>query len=121
MMRWTEEQRSLCQRESSRWSYLRVHSTPLTTSRWTPCPPDASMMNSARIHDKCTLKKFWEQKIEKHVERKGNEDSRMKTSALSKLREEWILRLQNRNQHLIETTREEELRKAKRVQAILTA
>ncbi|KTG02947.1 hypothetical protein cypCar_00029732, partial [Cyprinus carpio] len=42
------------------------------------------MINLARIHDKYGLKKFWEEKIESHVQRIGNEDSRMKNSALSK-------------------------------------
>ncbi|XP_065113881.1 protein FAM240C-like [Paramisgurnus dabryanus] len=77
------------------------------------------MMNSARIHDKYTLKKFWEQKIEKHMERTGNEDSRMKSSALSKLRDEWLQRLQIQNKNLIETMREEQIKKAERVQDIL--
>lgn len=42
------------------------------------------MINLARIHDKYGLKKYWEEKIESHGQRMGNEDSRMKNSALSK-------------------------------------
>jgi len=42
------------------------------------------MINLARLHDKYGLKMFWEEKIESHVERMGNEDSRMNKSALSK-------------------------------------
>lgn len=41
-------------------------------------------MNLARIHDKQKLKKFWEQKIERHHQMTGNEEARMKRSALSK-------------------------------------
>ncbi|XP_026799501.1 protein FAM240C [Pangasianodon hypophthalmus] len=50
-------------------------------------------MNLARIHDKQKLKKFWEQKIERHHQMTGKEEARMKRSALSKLRKEWIQRL----------------------------
>ncbi|XP_056322110.1 protein FAM240C-like [Danio aesculapii] len=77
------------------------------------------MMNLARIHDKHQLKKFWEQKIESHSERMGNEDCRMKSSALSRLREEWLERLQVRNQHVTESMREEQIRKAQRIQGLL--
>ncbi|XP_048876280.1 protein FAM240C-like [Brienomyrus brachyistius] len=51
-------------------------------------------MNLARIHDKCSTKKFWERKIEHHCKMTTNEELRMKTSALSKLRNEWIRRLE---------------------------
>ncbi|RXN03373.1 leucine-rich repeat-containing 2 [Labeo rohita] len=44
----------------------------------------SQMINLARVHDKYGVKKFWEEKIESHIERTGNEDSRMKSSALSK-------------------------------------
>lgn len=68
---------------------LQFRARPEAPMRSHPSPWDIwvllfQMMNLARIHDKRTLKKFWEQKIEKHVERTGSEDSRMKTSALSK-------------------------------------
>ncbi|KAF4108463.1 hypothetical protein G5714_011222 [Onychostoma macrolepis] len=79
----------------------------------------SSMINLARVHDKYGLKKYWEEKIESHGQRMGNEDSRMKNSALSKLREEWVQRLQFRNQHVIESTREQQIRRAQRVQGIL--
>ncbi|ROL54988.1 hypothetical protein DPX16_5017 [Anabarilius grahami] len=46
--------------------------------------PAQKMINLACVHDKYGLKKFWEEKIESHVQRTGNEDSRMKNSALSK-------------------------------------
>lgn len=42
------------------------------------------MINLARLHDKYGVKMFWEEKIESHVQRVGNEDSRMNNSALSK-------------------------------------
>ncbi|KAL6472362.1 hypothetical protein MHYP_G00185500 [Metynnis hypsauchen] len=86
---------------------------------WIPSPPDLSAMNLARIHDKHKLKKFWEQKIERHSQMMGNEEFRMKRSALSKLREEWLQRLQSRNQHVNEIMREEKIRKAQRVQEFL--
>lgn len=41
-------------------------------------------MNLARIHDKQKLKTFWEEKIERHDQMTGNEEARMKSSALSK-------------------------------------
>ncbi|XP_018592194.1 protein FAM240A [Scleropages formosus] len=53
-------------------------------------------MNLARIHDKYKTKKFWEQKIENHCQMTSNEELRMKNSALSKLRNEWIQRLESR-------------------------
>ncbi len=54
-----------------------------------PSPRDVllslfQMINLARVHDKCGIKKYWEEKIESHVQRMGNEDLRMKNSALSK-------------------------------------
>ncbi|KAF7701011.1 hypothetical protein HF521_002176 [Silurus meridionalis] len=55
-------------------------------------------MNLARIHDKQKLQKFWEQKIERHHQMTGKEEARMKRSALSKLRKEWIQRLQIQSQ-----------------------
>ncbi|CAM4728868.1 unnamed protein product [Leuciscus chuanchicus] len=81
--------------------------------------PAQKMINLARLHDKYGLKMFWEEKIESHVQRMGNEDSRMNNSALSKLREEWVQRLQFRNQHVIETMREEQIRRAQTLQGIL--
>ncbi|XP_035248087.1 protein FAM240C-like [Anguilla anguilla] len=57
-------------------------------------------MSLARIHDKYRLRKFWEQKIANHGQMVGNEEIRMKRSALSKLREEWIQRLEIQTRHL---------------------
>ncbi|KAG7322566.1 hypothetical protein KOW79_013912 [Hemibagrus wyckioides] len=68
-------------------------------------------MNLARIHDKQKLKKFWEQKIERHHQMTGNEEARMKQSALSKLRKEWIQRLLIRSQGMNEKKNTEELKK----------
>ncbi|XP_066506518.1 protein FAM240B [Hoplias malabaricus] len=87
--------------------------------RWSPSPPDPSAMNLARIHDKHKLRKFWEQKIERHSQMMGNEEFRMKRSALSKLRDEWLQRLQSRDKTVNETLREEQIRKAQRIQELL--
>ncbi|KAL2087703.1 hypothetical protein ACEWY4_016531 [Coilia grayii] len=71
-------------------------------------------MNLARIHDKHKLRNFWEQKIESHSQMMGHEERRMKRSALSKLRDEWVERLKVRNQHL-EILYEERVRQAQRI------
>ena len=42
-----------------------------------------------------------------------------KPVVLSRLREEWLQRLQSRNQHVNEIMREEKIRKAQRVQEFL--
>ncbi|XP_041936990.1 protein FAM240C-like [Alosa sapidissima] len=76
--------------------------------------PPLLEMNLARIHDKHKLKNFWEQKIENHSQMMGDEDLRMKRSALSKLREEWFQRLKIRNQHL-EVVHEERVEQAQRI------
>ncbi|CAB1318087.1 unnamed protein product [Coregonus sp. 'balchen'] len=70
-------------------------------------------MSLARIHDKHKLKKYWEEKIESHSDMMGNEESRMKSSAL--LREEWLRRLKHRNQQL-ERFEENHIRRAKMTQ-----
>ncbi|KAL7885090.1 hypothetical protein AOLI_G00078600 [Acnodon oligacanthus] len=57
-------------------------------------------MNAALIHDKLFIKTFWEQKIVKHNQLTENEEQRMKNSALSKLRDEWLMRLESRTKHL---------------------
>ncbi|KAG9270661.1 protein FAM240C [Astyanax mexicanus] len=57
-------------------------------------------MNAALIHDKLFIKTFWEQKIVSHVQLTENEEQRMKNSALSKLRDEWLIRLESRTKHL---------------------
>ncbi|XP_072537054.1 protein FAM240B [Salminus brasiliensis] len=57
-------------------------------------------MNAALIHDKLFIKTFWEQKILNHTQLTDNEEQRMKNSALSKLRDEWLIRLESRTKHL---------------------
>ncbi|KAI4882813.1 hypothetical protein NFI96_025045 [Prochilodus magdalenae] len=57
-------------------------------------------MNAALIHDKLFIKTFWEQKISNHTQLTENEEHRMKNSALSKLRDEWLVRLESRTKHL---------------------
>ncbi|XP_069043793.1 protein FAM240C [Lepisosteus oculatus] len=52
------------------------------------------------IHDRRTIKSYWEQIIERHCQIAENEDARMKNSALSKLRGEWITKLESRTKHL---------------------
>lgn len=74
--------------------------------------PILAKMSLARIHDKHKLKKYWEEKIESHSDIMGSEESRMKSSALSKLREEWLRRLKLRNQQL-ELFEEKHIRRAK--------
>ncbi|XP_062854376.1 protein FAM240C [Trichomycterus rosablanca] len=57
-------------------------------------------MNPALIHDKLFIKTFWEQKILTHERKTVTEKERMKNSALSKLRDEWLVRIENRTKHL---------------------
>ncbi|XP_051758906.1 protein FAM240B [Ctenopharyngodon idella] len=57
-------------------------------------------MSSALIHDKLFIKSFWEQKIVSHNHMIEVEEDRMKKSALTKLRDEWLLRLETRTKHL---------------------
>ncbi|XP_066567832.1 protein FAM240C-like [Amia ocellicauda] len=52
------------------------------------------------IHDKLAIKSFWEQKIDSHSQMSGSEEERMKSSALCKLRDEWVQRLESRTKHL---------------------
>ncbi|XP_029939969.1 protein FAM240C-like [Salarias fasciatus] len=56
-------------------------------------------MNAARIHDKHKLRSFWEQKIEEHGEQEVEEERRRRSSALTRLREQWVVQLDHRNQH----------------------
>ncbi|KAM7393327.1 hypothetical protein PAMA_008131 [Pampus argenteus] len=72
-------------------------------------------MNAARIHDKHKLKSFWEQKIVQHGEQMDEEDSRMRSSALARLREQWSVRLDQRNQHQ-RSFFEERVRRAQKAQ-----
>ncbi|XP_028851020.1 protein FAM240B [Denticeps clupeoides] len=57
-------------------------------------------MNVALIHEKLIIKSFWEQKIENHSQMAGVEEKRLQNSALSKLRDEWLHRLESRTKHL---------------------
>ncbi|KAK2823240.1 hypothetical protein Q7C36_019840 [Tachysurus vachellii] len=68
-------------------------------------------MNLAQIHDKQKLKKFWEQKIERHHQMTGKEEARMKRSALSKLKNEWIQKLLIRSQGMNENKDAAEMKK----------
>ncbi|XP_054876820.1 protein FAM240C-like [Poeciliopsis prolifica] len=56
-------------------------------------------MSAARIHDKQKLRWFWEERIVQHSRQMDQEENRMRSSALTRLREQWLLRLNLRNQH----------------------
>ncbi|XP_040013946.1 protein FAM240B-like [Xiphias gladius] len=75
-------------------------------------------MNAARIHDKQKLKSFWEQRIVQHSEQMDEEEDRMRSSALERLREQWLVRLDQRNQHQ-QSFFEERIRRAHRAQQSL--
>ncbi|KAM4719174.1 uncharacterized protein FYW61_015020 [Anableps anableps] len=62
-------------------------------------PSCCQAMSVARIHDKQKLRWFWEQRIVQHSEQMDKEEKRMRSSALSRLREQWLLRLNQRNRH----------------------
>ncbi|XP_017324326.1 protein FAM240B [Ictalurus punctatus] len=51
-------------------------------------------MNAALIHDKVFIKTFWEKRITNHSQMTEDEELRMKNSALTKLRDEWLIRLE---------------------------
>ncbi|XP_061657638.1 protein FAM240C-like [Syngnathoides biaculeatus] len=57
------------------------------------------MTNLARIHDKQKLKFFWEQRINRHSQQMVEEESRRKSSALTRLRGQWLVKLDQRNKH----------------------
>ncbi|KAM9333179.1 protein FAM240C [Pholidichthys leucotaenia] len=57
-------------------------------------------MNLALIHDRPHIQSFWEKRISADVQHAENEEQRRNRSALTKLREGWIVRLENRNKHL---------------------
>ncbi|XP_030620896.1 protein FAM240C [Chanos chanos] len=69
-------------------------------------------MNTALVHDKLFIKTFWEQKIVNHSQMTENEEQRVKNSALSKLRDEWLQRLENRTRHL-KNVHDDRMRRAK--------
>ncbi|XP_053180782.1 protein FAM240B [Scomber japonicus] len=57
-------------------------------------------MNVALIHDRLHIKTFWEKRIDAHSQNTCSEEDRMNGSALQKLREEWLVRLESRTKHL---------------------
>ncbi|CAN9512811.1 unnamed protein product [Ophioblennius macclurei] len=57
-------------------------------------------MNAALIHDRLCIKTFWEKRIDDQSRHVESEEERQSRSALCKLREEWLVRLENRNRHL---------------------
>ncbi|XP_038559318.1 protein FAM240B [Micropterus salmoides] len=57
-------------------------------------------MNLALIHDRMHIKNFWEKKINNDCQYAESEEQRMNKSALNKLRQEWMVRLENRTKHL---------------------
>ncbi|XP_078141491.1 protein FAM240B [Centroberyx gerrardi] len=69
-------------------------------------------MNLALIHDKLFIKKFWEKKIDTQSQEAESEEERKSRSALCKLREEWVVRLENRTKHL-KNFNEDYMRKSK--------
>ncbi|XP_034048201.1 protein FAM240C [Thalassophryne amazonica] len=70
-------------------------------------------MNAARIHDKHKLKSFWEQRIIQHSELMDEEENRVRSSALTRLRAEWLVRLSQRN-HNQQSFCEEQLTQAQK-------
>ncbi|KAJ7986960.1 hypothetical protein DPEC_G00333790 [Dallia pectoralis] len=98
--------RPLLQTDSSRTSL------PHPTGREEDTDPTSAKMSLARLHDKHKLRKYWEEKIETHCDMMGNEETRLRNSALSRLREEWLRRLKLRSQQL-ENFEEERMRTAK--------
>ncbi|XP_057674331.1 protein FAM240C-like [Corythoichthys intestinalis] len=77
------------------------------------------VMNVARIHDKQKLKFFWEQRINKHSQQMVEEESRRKSSALTRLRGQWLVKLDQRNEHQ-QSFFEERLRRSQKAQQRLT-
>ncbi|XP_075881675.1 protein FAM240B [Nelusetta ayraudi] len=57
-------------------------------------------MNLALIHDRLCIKSFWEKRISNRSQQTESEEQRMQSSALEKLRGEWVVRLENRTKHL---------------------
>uniref|UniRef100_A0A3P9L0C7 F240B protein n=1 Tax=Oryzias latipes TaxID=8090 RepID=A0A3P9L0C7_ORYLA len=56
-------------------------------------------MNLALVHDRQHIKSFWESKINAESRHAEKEQQRMNRSALQ-LRQEWLVRLENRTKHL---------------------
>ncbi|KAM8743560.1 uncharacterized protein AB9X84_017880 isoform 1-T2 [Acanthopagrus schlegelii] len=74
-----------------------------------------AVMNAARIHDKQKLKSFWEQRIAQHCEQMDKENNRVRSSSLTRLKEQWLVRLDQRYQHQ-KSFFEERIRRAQMVQ-----
>ncbi|XP_077593571.1 uncharacterized protein LOC144210670 [Stigmatopora nigra] len=77
------------------------------------------VMNVARLHDKQKLRFFWEQRIKKHSQQMVDEESRRKCSALTRLRGQWLVKLDQRNEHQT-TFFEERFRRSQKAQQRLT-
>uniref|UniRef100_A0A3Q3AUY2 Family with sequence similarity 240 member A n=1 Tax=Kryptolebias marmoratus TaxID=37003 RepID=A0A3Q3AUY2_KRYMA len=56
-------------------------------------------MNLALIHDRLNIKSFWEERINADNRHAESEETRVNRSALN-LRQEWLVRLENRNKNL---------------------
>ncbi|XP_044000343.1 protein FAM240C-like [Gambusia affinis] len=84
-------------------------------------PSCCQAMSVARIHDKEKLRWFWEQRIVQHSQQMDQEENRMRSSALTRLREQWLLRLNLRNQqqqHFYEERRQREQKASQFLQRI---
>uniref|UniRef100_UPI0037E93DA5 protein FAM240B n=1 Tax=Semicossyphus pulcher TaxID=241346 RepID=UPI0037E93DA5 len=69
-------------------------------------------MNLALIHDRLHIKTFWEKRIDSECQHVESEELRRNKSALTKLRGEWLVRLENRTKHL-KSLNDSYVRKAK--------
>ncbi|XP_051499286.1 protein FAM240B-like [Apus apus] len=56
-------------------------------------------------HDAEGLRNFWEKVIQEQTKQREGEESRLRKSALSKLRHEWTLRLEGQARQLQEHTK----------------
>ncbi|XP_074495723.1 protein FAM240B [Sebastes fasciatus] len=68
-------------------------------------------MNLAKIHDGENIKTFWEKRINGDCQHAEIEEKRKNKSALQKLRDEWLVRLEIRTKHLKKLT--DNVKKAK--------
>ncbi|XP_061529238.1 protein FAM240C [Phycodurus eques] len=57
-------------------------------------------MSVALIVDRQLIQNFWEKRIDRHERNAACEERRRNGSALHRLREEWLVRLETRNNHL---------------------
>ncbi|KAM9367559.1 protein FAM240B-like [Phaethornis superciliosus] len=56
-------------------------------------------------HDAESLKNFWEKIIQEQTKQRESEESRLRKSALNKLRQEWTLQLEGRARQVQEHTK----------------